>query len=90
MSASVRVESPRGSMTNWSGCSHGGVGSSGGVARVSSLSKCEWIAARTAVMEATVDLSGRVIVWRVEVLRLRGTRPLSIFKRLWEYFGLAS
>jgi hypothetical protein len=50
MSASVRVESPRGSMKNWSGvsgCSQGGIGSSGGVARVSSVSKCEWTAART-------------------------------------------
>jgi hypothetical protein len=41
MSARVREGSPRGSMTNGlglSGCSHGGMGSSGGVARVRSLS----------------------------------------------------
>jgi hypothetical protein len=36
--------SPRGSMmygSGLSGCSHGGMGSSGGVARVCSMSKCE-------------------------------------------------
>jgi hypothetical protein len=52
MSASVKVESPRASMKNrsgLSGCSHGGMGSSGGVARLSSVSKYEWTAARTAV-----------------------------------------
>jgi hypothetical protein len=67
--------SPLGSMKNWSGlsgCSHGGVGSSGGVARVSSVSKCEWTAARTAGGKVTFVLSGRVILWRVEVVRLWG------------------
>jgi hypothetical protein len=79
MSARVRVESPRGSMTNWSGlsgCSHGEMGRSGGVARVSSVSNCEWTPARTAVGEVTLVLSGRVILWRVEVVRLWGRRPL--------------
>jgi hypothetical protein len=40
------------------------------VARVSSVSKCEWTPARTAVGEVTVAVSGRVIVWRVEVVRM--------------------
>jgi hypothetical protein len=94
MSASVRVESPRGSVTNWlglSGCSYGGMGSSGGImARVSPVSKCEWTAARTSVGEVTVVLSGQVILWRVEVARLWGRRPLLILKRRWEDLGLAS
>jgi hypothetical protein len=73
MSASVNVESPPGLMKNWSGlsgCSHGGVGSSCGVARVSPVSKSEWTAARMAVGEVAIVLSGRVILWRVEVVRL--------------------
>jgi hypothetical protein len=48
MSARVKEGSPRGSMTTRSGLSefyHGGMGSSGGVALVSSLSKCDWSAA---------------------------------------------
>jgi hypothetical protein len=93
MSASVRVKSPRGSMKNWSGfsgCSHDGIESSGGVARVSSVLKCEWTAARTAVEEVTIVLSGRVILWRVEVVRLWGRRRLLNFRRRWEDFGLAS
>jgi hypothetical protein len=52
MSASVRVGSPRGSMTKLprlSECPHEGMGSSGGVARVSSVSKCECNAERTHV-----------------------------------------
>jgi hypothetical protein len=82
MSASVRVESPRGSRTNRSGlagCSHGGMESSGRVARVSSVSKSEWTAVKTAVGEVIVVLSGRVILWRFEDVQLRGRRPLFIF-----------
>jgi hypothetical protein len=81
MSVIVRVESPRGSMTNWSGlpgCSHGGMGRPGVVARASGVSKCEWTTARTSVGEVVVVLPGRVILWRVEVVRLWGRRPLSI------------
>ena len=47
MSASVSVGSPRGSMLKLSGllgCSQGGIGRSGGVARVSSVVKWEWTA----------------------------------------------
>jgi hypothetical protein len=35
-------------------------------------------------------LSGRVILWRVEVVRLRRRRPVLIFNRRWEDYGLAS
>jgi hypothetical protein len=73
MSASVREVSPRGSMTKrsgLSGCSYGGTGSTAGVARLSSVSKCEWSAATTSVGEVAVDLSGRVVLCRVEVARL--------------------
>jgi hypothetical protein len=59
MSARVMEVSPRGSMTKrsgLSGCSHGGMGRTGGVARLSSASKYEWTALRTSVEEVTVAL----------------------------------
>jgi hypothetical protein len=73
MSAKVRKGSPRGSITNGSGlsgCSHGGMRSSGWVTRVSSLSKCEWTSAITLWREATFVVPGRVILWRFEVTML--------------------
>jgi hypothetical protein len=81
MSARVREGSPRGSMTDGSrlpGCSHGGTRSSGGVAGVSSLSKCEWAVALTSCGEATMAVSRRVILRRFEVALLWGRRPLFI------------
>jgi hypothetical protein len=93
MSVRVREGSPRGSMTNgsgFSGCSHGGLGSSSGVARVSSLSKCEWTAAITLWGEAISVVSGRVTLWRVEVALLWGRRPIYFLTRRWQDFGLAS
>jgi hypothetical protein len=74
-------------MTNGSGlsgCSHGGIGNSGGVARVSSLSKCEWTAAIImALGVAMVMVSGQVVLWRVEVALLWGRRSLLILRRRW-------
>jgi hypothetical protein len=86
MSARVREVSRRGSMTNGSGlsvCSYRAMGSSGGVAWVSSLSKCEWSAAIRSLGVAAVMVSGRVVLWRVEVALLRGRRPLLILRRRW-------
>jgi hypothetical protein len=60
------------------------------VGRVSSVAKCEWTASRIVVMEAAVVVSGRVVLWRGEVVRLWGRKPFLIFKRRWEDFGLAS
>jgi hypothetical protein len=84
MSARVREGSPRGSMvklSKLSGSPYGGVGSTCGVARLSSASKCECTASRTSVGEVALVLSGLVILWRVEVALLGGRRPLLIFKR---------
>jgi hypothetical protein len=47
------------------------------VARVSSLSKCDWTAAVDSWGGVTVVMSGRVILWRVEVALLLGRRPFS-------------
>ena len=75
MSARVREGSPRGSMiklSGSSGSSHGGVGSTGEVARLSSASNCECTAFRTSEGEVALVLSGLVILWRVEVALLGG------------------
>jgi hypothetical protein len=56
------------------------MGSSGGVAQVSSLSKCEWAAAITSWGGSTFVVSRRVILWRVKVALLWGRRPLFYFE----------
>jgi hypothetical protein len=65
MSARVREGSPRGVTTkglDLVGCPtpYGGMGSSGGVAWVSSLSKFEWTAAITSQRESTMVVSARL------------------------------
>ena len=93
MSARGREGSPRGSMVKLSGLSessHGGVGSSCGVARPSSVAKREGTASMTSEGEDAVVLSGLVMRWRVEAAPAGGRRPLLIFSRRWESLGQVS
>jgi hypothetical protein len=63
-----------------SGSSHGGVGSAGGVARLSSASKCECTTSRTSEEEVALVLSGLVMLWRVEFALLGGERAAFNFQ----------